>query len=485
MFHTVRRALTLAAAVLATAGAIVLPAPAYADPGAFDPYGTLDSVTRTKHEIEVRGTAHDPDATAALTVAIMVDGHVVTYAGTDTSGGFDATFLSSFTAGEHNVCAEAYNQGAGANTWLGCGGYTVPQPVGAPNVTLRAVSATEVVVEWVPADANATSFRVERSFGGTWSTAATLDADARSWTESGLTTGTPVCFNIVAVNDFSEQGAGDCATSLKPALPIVPYEQVEISSITETSATIRWTDTSIATGYVVDLTDRHTGGSILIPVERDGPGPYEVTVTGLRPLTDYLVHVRPTHPEHETSSGHYPIDGAIWTLSYPELVSVAVVPSTSVGCTVGRQLVVLGQFAERVEIRRGNVVVARGPGNTSTPVVYNLLFGDMSTYTAVAISAAGTEVSQDISVRKDTRATLAKEITITNTRDTSLDIYLYTSESNSPYWLSWVPAHYTRTIPIPHGVVGIIQVKDFDEVEYTMGYAVMGHCGGPTIPITM
>ncbi|MFF5233539.1 fibronectin type III domain-containing protein [Dactylosporangium sp. NPDC000521] len=488
MRSPMRRALSLAVAALAGVGALTLPAPAYADPGEQDPHGALDTVTRTGHTVRVHGVAHDPDAAAAITVAIAVDGQVVTYAGTDVTGAFDTTIASSFAPGEHNVCAEAYNQGAGADGWLGCLGYSVPEAVGTPQVSLRAVSATEVVVAWTPADANASSFRIDRTFDGSWSTVATLGWDARRWTESGLTPGTAVCVNVIAVNDFSERGAAVCGTSLKPALPIVPYTQVETVAVTETTATIRWTDSSIATGYVVDAHEANRDEVVSTFVERVGPGPYEVTLTGLRPGGFYRLHVRPTHPEHETTSGMYPFDGYAHPPQYPEIVSLAVAPSANVGCTVGRQLVAQAQHAERIEIRRGDVVVASARWNGWSPrAVYDLPFGDTATYTAVAINELGTQVTQEITVGRDTRAPLVKELNVTNTHQHSVDIYLYSNEDNDLLYLGWVYAGKTAAITIPQGVVGIVVAKEYSsaEIVYTMGYAVMGHCGGPTTPITI
>ncbi|MFC4150005.1 fibronectin type III domain-containing protein [Micromonospora mangrovi] len=481
MRSSVRRALAPALAALTGVSVLAPPTPGSADPGDPDPYGTFDSASRIGHSVRVRGVVHDPDASAAITVAITVDGRLATYASTDSTGAFDTTTASSTVPGEHNVCAEAYNQGAGANTRLGCLVYSVPAAVGTPQVSLRAVSATEVVVEWTPADANASGFRVERTFDGSWHTVATLGGDARSWTESGLAPGTAVCVNVVAVNDFSEQGAAVCGTSLKPSLPLVSYPQVQIRSNTETTITMRWTDSSIATGYLVDAYDGadEVAGTF---AERVGPGPYDATLTGLRPGRFYRLHVRPVHPEHETSSGPYPYSIGEATPMYPEIVSLAVAPSADAGCTVGRQLVAQAQYAERLEIRRDEVVVAASEVGRA---VYDLPPGDTATYTAVATNKAGTETTRQIAVGRDTRAPLVKELQVTNTRQRSLGIYLYTSEDNQLFHLGWVDSGKTATITVPHGLVGVIVAKEDvrSEISYTMGYAVMGHCGGAATPI--
>ncbi|MCI4066148.1 fibronectin type III domain-containing protein [Micromonospora sp. R77] len=483
MRFPVRQALALAMAVLTGVSVLAPPVPVSADPGDQDPYGTFESAFRTGHSVRVRGVVHDPDASAAITVAITVDGWLATYAGADSTGAFDTTMASSIVPGEHNVCAEAYNQGAGANTWLGCLVYSVPEAVGTPQVSLRAVSATEVVVEWTPADANASSFRVERTFDGSWSTVATLGWDARSWTESGLAPGTAVCVNVVAVNDFSEQGAAVCGTSLKSSLPLLWYPQVQFVSTTETTITMRWTDSSVAAGYRADAYDGADEVASTF-VERVGPGPYEATLTGLRPGRFYRLHVRPVHPEHETSSGAYPYSIGAVTLMYPEIISLAVAPSANVGCTVGRQLVAQAQYAERLEIRRDDVVVAASEFGRA---VYDLPFGDTATYTAVATNKAGTEATRKIAVSRDTRAPLVKELQVTNTRQHSLGFYLYTSEDNELFYLGWVDSGKTATITIPHGVLGVVVAKEDvrSEISYNMGYAVMGHCGGAAAPITI
>jgi Fibronectin type III domain len=476
MRHHVRRATVLAVAVLA--GLLVLPAPALArDPG--DPTGMLTVADRVGRLVHISGRANDPDATGPVTVAIIMDDQLVTYTGSDETGTFDLTIATSFVVGFHVVCAKAVNQGTGQDQSLGCGAYYVPPPVGTPQVSFRAVSTSEIAVDWATADENADGFRIERTFDGAWSTVTTMQWYERSWTQTGLTAGQPVCVNVVAFNDFSEQGTAVCGTSLKAPLPIVAPNRVDIS-VTETTATVRWTDASDVTGYEVQAREvRFTGGKITSTfVDKAGEGPYEVTLTGLIPGGAYWFYVRPIDPQYPPNTDWGLSDGYREVPHFPQILSVTVPPTAS--CAPRRQIVAQTQYATRVEIRRDGEVVANGG-------VYDLPPGDTGTYQVVATNSVGTAVTSEISVERDTEATLVKAVKVTNpSHDRALYIYVDSgADNNTPLALTWLPPGTWDIVPIPHGMLGTVVAKfrDSDEVVYSTNGKIMGHCAGATIQL--
>ncbi len=102
--------------------------------GGGNPYGNVDAVTASStSSITVTGWAVDPDTTKALRVAFYVDGAGAktvtadvkrsdlanTLGSGNTAHGF-STELTGLSVGAHSVCTYAINQGAGANTLLGC-----------------------------------------------------------------------------------------------------------------------------------------------------------------------------------------------------------------------------------------------------------------------------------------------------------------------------------------------------------------------------
>lgn len=131
--------------------------------GGSSPYGNVDSVTAASTNVTVTGWAVDPDTTNPLRVAFYVDGvgkRTVTadQSRTDLAGslgsnntnhGFSAA-LTGIAIGNHSVCTFAINQGAGANSLLGCNSVTVASapPKGVLD-TVQGGSETIKVSGWV------------------------------------------------------------------------------------------------------------------------------------------------------------------------------------------------------------------------------------------------------------------------------------------------------------------------------------------------
>lgn len=96
-----------------------------------NPFGSLDSVTRTAGGLRVKGWAIDPDTKAPISVHLYVSGGGVHSVVADVSHrdlipkygyggahGFDRTVPAG--SGARTVCAYGINRGPGANTLLGC-----------------------------------------------------------------------------------------------------------------------------------------------------------------------------------------------------------------------------------------------------------------------------------------------------------------------------------------------------------------------------
>jgi titin len=79
---------------------------------------------------------------------------------------------------------------------------TLPNPPGSPNLTaVTALFPRELRLEWSYPGSDQTGFQVERSTNGSsFSTAASVPADAVSWTDSGLSPATPYYYRVRAVN---------------------------------------------------------------------------------------------------------------------------------------------------------------------------------------------------------------------------------------------------------------------------------------------
>jgi hypothetical protein len=110
--------------------------------GKVNPIGSIDSLTGSLGEIQVRGWALDPDTTGPIDVHVYIDGVGVSVTADksrpDVGASFPASgpnhgYSASFPVtrgGAHDVCMYAINFGPGATQFWGC--RTVNTPTGAP-----------------------------------------------------------------------------------------------------------------------------------------------------------------------------------------------------------------------------------------------------------------------------------------------------------------------------------------------------------------
>ncbi len=122
-----------------------------------DPVGSLDAVSPDPMGVRVAGWALDPDTMASIGVHVYIDGSFAaafeahadrpdigsTYAGFGSAHGFDTVLATA--PGAHTVCAYGINEGAGANTVLGCRSVSLGvDPFGSFDLASMAPGATRV-----------------------------------------------------------------------------------------------------------------------------------------------------------------------------------------------------------------------------------------------------------------------------------------------------------------------------------------------------
>lgn len=101
------------------------------------PFGNFEAVVPGAGGATVAGWAIDPDTTAPISVHVYADGvgtaHAADLGRSDVAAAFPGTGAAhgfapfvSMSAGAHNVCVYAINDGAGGHTFLGCRAVTVP-----------------------------------------------------------------------------------------------------------------------------------------------------------------------------------------------------------------------------------------------------------------------------------------------------------------------------------------------------------------------
>lgn len=103
---------------------------------------------------------------------------------------------------------------------------TVPDAPSA--LTATAASQTQIDLAWTDNSDDETGFRIERSLNGTslWTHIATVDAEAESYSDTGLSCGTEYFYRVCAVNAVgnSDYTDVDSATTTACTVPVVLLE---------------------------------------------------------------------------------------------------------------------------------------------------------------------------------------------------------------------------------------------------------------------
>ena len=172
---------------------------------------------------------------------------------------------------------------------IGAGFFALDNPLpGVPAVTLTAVSATEVRLDWTAADDRATGWRVV--LGGT---ARVLAADTFTASFTGLTGGTTYPWSVTPLVSDSRTATGASGSVVTP-VPPPAAPAVTLTAVSATSVRAEWTPAAgtPATGWRVVLGDitRNLAASAR-----------SSTFTGLTASTAYSVSVAAAY-----TGGHGP-----------------------------------------------------------------------------------------------------------------------------------------------------------------------------------
>ncbi len=99
-------------------------------------------------------------------------------------------------------------------------GTTFGTPPAAPSaLTATATSASTVALAWTDNAANEDSYVVQRLSGATWTTIATLGADASSHTDTGLAGSTEYSYQVYASNSYGDSAAAGPASATTDSPP--------------------------------------------------------------------------------------------------------------------------------------------------------------------------------------------------------------------------------------------------------------------------
>lgn len=231
-------------------------------------------------------------------------------------------------------------------------------PDAPSNLSAVAPESDRVRLTWTDNSNNESSFRVRRRAGdsGSFLEIGSVNANVRSFTDTGVASGTTYQYQVTARNSAGESAASNTAavTTSGAAAP----SNVTVQILSATAARVRWTDNANGeTGYEVEA----DGFGAFFPVASTTAGSGSATVTGLNPATEYRFRVRA-------------VGGPTGDSSYALSAAATTLPGTPEPCIANAKTQCLnsGRFKVQIGWRNGesrtgtaNAVDVSGQTNTS------------------------------------------------------------------------------------------------------------------------
>ena len=222
---------------------------------------------------------------------------------------------------------------------------TVPE---APsNLGATALDAGRVRLGWTDNSGNESSFRIRRraAGSGSFTEIASVGTNNRSYTDSGVVSGTAYEYQVAARNSAGDSGASNTASVTTPGAPAP--SNVVATATSATSARITWTDNATGeTGYEVEA----DGFGAFFPAGSAAADGESVTVTGLNPRTEYRFRVRS-------------VGGDLGSSSYVESAAVTTPDGTPEPCVADAVTQCLGAGRFKVQVGWRNADDLTGVAN--------------------------------------------------------------------------------------------------------------------------
>ncbi|MEX2235377.1 MAG: fibronectin type III domain-containing protein [Cyclobacteriaceae bacterium] len=203
----------------------------------------------------------------------------------------------------------------------------VTQPPASPTqLTATSASSSSINLTWTDASTNETGFQVERSStsGSGFALINTTAADATSFTDTGLTSGTIYYYRIRAINSGGESAYTAEANATPMALPASPTQLIATSA-SSTSINLSWTDGSTnETGFQVERSS--TSGSGFSLINTTTASATSFLDTGLTSGTIYYYRIRAINSSGQSA---YTAEANATTMAVPASPTALIASATS------------------------------------------------------------------------------------------------------------------------------------------------------------
>jgi hypothetical protein len=181
----------------------------------------------------------------------------------------------------------------------GCTGYNYDLAVTEGTIQLVAptpltavpLSQSQIRLSWPDLNTIETGYKIERSPNGTsgWTQIATVGANVVTYTDTGLTCGTPYFYRVRAYNGIENSGYSNIANATPPCPPVAPANLIA-TPVSPNQINLAWQDKSNNEfGFRIERSPDSTSWSQIASV---GPNVTSYANTGLACSSTYFYRVR-------------------------------------------------------------------------------------------------------------------------------------------------------------------------------------------------
>lgn len=276
-------------------GSATTSSPAATTPSA--PSGLILTVVSSS-QIDLAWTDNSDNETGfRVQRATSFNGNYTTITSTSANAtSYSATGLSSATTYYFRVlainAAGSSNYVVGSATTLSSQSGTAPA---APSgLILTVVSSSQIDLAWTDNSDDETGFRVQRatSANGNYTTLTTTNANATSYSATGLSSGTTYYFRVSAVNSSGNSNSVSASATTSAPTPTIPNAASNLTAtvVSSTQINLTWVDNSSnETGFKVERA--LSAGGVYTTLVTTNANTTSYSVTGLVAGTTYYFRV--------------------------------------------------------------------------------------------------------------------------------------------------------------------------------------------------
>src|SRR4030042_595233 len=221
---------------------------------------------------------------------------------------YQNTGLTASTTYYYHV--HAYNtagDSAASNTDSATTQSSVTIPTAPSSLSATAASSSQINLTWADNSSNETGFKIDRatSSTGPWSQIATVGANVKTYSNTGLSASTTYYYHVHAYNtpgDSAASNTDNATTQSSVTIPTAP-SSLSASAASSSQINLSWTDNSSnETGFKIDRATSSSGPWSQIATVGANATSYQNTGLTASPTSYYNVHAYNTGGDSAASN---------------------------------------------------------------------------------------------------------------------------------------------------------------------------------------